>query len=222
VSPVVSSVSVDEQLVALTFDDGPHEKYTPLVARVLNELSAPGTFFVRGGALTSETRGIVNDLDAAGHEVGNHTHHHLDLRTVDRSTVQEEVARTHFELEEITGRVPTLIRPPYGLGPAEVRAEAEAFGYRATVLWSASAVDYENPQSDADVMVDRVLHGYEEYHPPIASGGIVLMHDGCAPEQAGHSRLQTVETVRRLVPVLRPNGFRLVTVSELLAAGGLI
>ena len=218
-SLIVASVETERPVVALTFDDGPDPKYTPLLLDVLDAESATATFFVRGAALGAETRKIVERMDAAGHHVGNHTHHHSNLDGADTSTIDEEIARTHHVLEEITGRPPTLLRPPYGLGAEAVSAVAERYGYRATVLWSAWAFDWENPQSAADVMVERVRNGYLNCGG-VVPGGIVLMHDGCAPEQAGESRIETVETVRKLIPALRAEGFRLVTVPELLDSSG--
>jgi peptidoglycan-N-acetylglucosamine deacetylase len=184
VSPIVSCVAIEQPLVALTFDDGPAAKYTPLLLDVLDSESAPATFFILGSALDLETRQIVERMHADGHEVANHTHSHLNFEGASDSTIHDEIARTHRELEEITGRPPTLLRPPYGRAPEAVNAVAERDGYRATVLWSAWAYDWENPQATADVMVDRVRNGYLGCGGA-RPGGIVLMHDGCAPEQVG-------------------------------------
>ncbi|MGD0712982.1 MAG: polysaccharide deacetylase family protein [Gaiellaceae bacterium] len=217
-SVIISSIKTEEPLVALTFDDGPDETYTPLLLDVLDHESAPATFFIRGSALNPETRKIVARIDGAGHDVGNHTHHHWNLAGMDAATIHEEIARTHYELEQITSTAPTLLRPPYGLGPVEVNAVAERDGYRATVLWSIYAADWTAPQPPADTIIERVLNGYDIYGG-VGPGGIVLLHDGCAPEQAGESRMESVEATRKLVPALRAAGFRLVTVSELLDAG---
>ena len=216
-SEIVSAVVTDQRLVALTFDDGPELTYTPMALEALDEASAHATFFVLGSSVNAETRPIVERTQAAGHEVGNHTHTHLSLNGATTELIHEEIARTHFYLEQITGRAPRVIRPPYGHAPEAVNAVAGPMGYRATVLWSAWAVDWENPQAAAEVMLKRVLDGYD-LCGGVGPGGIVLMHDGCAPEQAGQSRSETVETVRKLVPALRDKGFRLVTVSELLDA----
>jgi peptidoglycan/xylan/chitin deacetylase (PgdA/CDA1 family) len=217
-SLIVSSISTPQQVVALTFDDGPDETDTPRLLDALDEASALATFFIQGSVLNAETREIVVRMAATGHEVGNHTHHHLDLTGADTGTIYEQIARTHYQLDEIIGRPPTLIRPPYGRGADEVAVEANKLGYRATVLWSADASDWTNPQPSSDTIVERVVTGYE-HGQGVGPGGIVLLHDGGADKQAGESRRETVDAVRKLVPALRSAGFRLVTVTELLDEG---
>ena len=205
--PVVHSVETDRNVVALTFDDGPLYPETERLLDVLDEGDAHGTFFVRGGAMDDETKALVVRTARAGHEVGNHTHSHLNLEAVDRATVAEEITRTHFQLAEITGREPTHIRPPYGKGLEVVDEIASTLGYHATVGWSVAAEDWESPP--ATTIAERVLAG-------LAPGAIVLLHDGCSPDRAGQSRMQTVEAVHLLLPAIRERGFELLTVSQLL------
>jgi peptidoglycan/xylan/chitin deacetylase (PgdA/CDA1 family) len=216
-TPVVSSVSIDERLVALTFDDGPDPEDTEALLDLLDEASAVATFFVQGSELGTRTRRLVKRMASAGHEVGNHTHSHLDLSTQDVRTIRQEVARTHRDLGGITGRPPNLIRPPYGRGTEAVSLAAHGLGYRAVVLWSAQADDGTAPQPTSEVIVERVLNGHDTYLG-VNPGTIVLLHDGGADREAGESRRETVEAVRALVPALRAEGYRLVTVGELLSA----
>lgn len=204
---IVTSVATEAKRVALTFDDGPHPRYTELILDTLAAEGARATFFIRGGAINRETIEIVKRTAAEGHDVGNHTHHHLPLDAHSDATIEEEVRRAHFQLAEILGRPPALIRPPYGRALARVDAIAAPLGYRATVHWSIQADDWLMPP--ADTIVQRVL-------AQLAPGAIVLLHDGCAPEQAGDSRQGTVEALRQMIPHVRQCGYELVTVSQLL------
>jgi peptidoglycan/xylan/chitin deacetylase (PgdA/CDA1 family) len=205
--PVVHSVETDRHVVALTFDDGPLHPETERLLDVLDETDAHATFFVRGGAIDDETKGLVVRAARAGHEIGNHTHSHLNLEEADHETVTEEILRTHHQLAELTGLEPTVIRPPYGRGTEIVDEIASAVGYRATVNWSVDPEDWASPP--AAKIAERVLAG-------LASGAIVLMHDGCTDTRAGQSRMGTVEAVHTLIPIIRERGFELVTVSQLL------
>ena len=204
---VVCSGETDRNVVALTFDDGPLIPETARLLDVLDETDARATFFVRGAAIDDETRSLVVRAARAGHEIGNHTHNHLNLEEADPATVAEEILRTHRQLAELTGMEPTIIRPPYGKGLEVVDEVAGAGGYRATVGWSVQADDWESPP--AATIAERVLAG-------LAPGAIVLLHDGCSPIRTGQSRMGTVDAVRTLVPAIRERGFELVTVSQLL------
>ena len=219
-SLIVSSVATEESLVALTFDDGPHELYTPMLLDLFDDEAVPATFFIRGAALNTETRAIIVRMAASGHDVGNHTHHHRDLSGVDAPTLREEIECTHYELDSIIGHPPTLLRPPYGFGAEVANSTAETLGYRSTVLWSACGYDWQNPQPPASEITERVLNGYHECHG-LGPGGIVLLHDSLVPREPGESRVETVGAVRKLVPTLRARGMRFVTVSELLDAANI-
>jgi len=207
--PVVSSVPQAEKRVAFTFDDGPHATFTRPILEALAAHGARATFFVRGAALDETTVQIVRETLAAGHEVGNHTYRHLNFDYVDDATITRQITLTHDQLAMICGRPPVLIRPPYASALKRVDAIATAMGYRATCHWSISASDYRLPL--AHQIVEGILG---ELH----DGAIVLLHDGCAPEQRGHSRGETVKAVRRLIPTLLARGYELVTLSELLDA----
>jgi peptidoglycan/xylan/chitin deacetylase (PgdA/CDA1 family) len=206
---LVSSIETGERHVALTLDDGP-SSYTESILAILAEEAVLATFFIRGGAINRETREIVKAVHAAGHDVGNHTHHHLHLELCDEPTLRQEIVRTHHHLEELTGDFPQFIRPPYGQDPKRVDAVASELGYRATVLWTISPTDWDDPQPPAEALVERVLEGL---HP----GAIVLLHDGVSPEQQGGSRFQTVAALRTLIPALRERGFEPVSLSRLLS-----
>jgi chitooligosaccharide deacetylase len=77
------------------------------------------------------------------------------------------------------------------------------------VYWSVDPEDWIDPQPPADTIVARVLNA-------VRPGAIVLLHDGCSPNRDGHSRAETVEAARRLIPALRAAGLEPTTVSRLL------
>jgi peptidoglycan/xylan/chitin deacetylase (PgdA/CDA1 family) len=224
---VVCSAESAGNRIALTFDDGPHMQYTPQILDALAPHDARATFFVRGGGLTSSTREVVTRARDGGHEIGNHTQDHCGLKGATPEKVRAEVSETHELLTELLEAPPRLIRPPYGRGITEVNAFASTLDYRATILWNISPCDYDRPS--AEEIARRVMDGESPDHDEISEhcetarnsplpGAIVLLHDGCAPEQKGHSRHGTVMAMRNLVPALQNRGFQLVTVSDLLAA----
>jgi peptidoglycan/xylan/chitin deacetylase (PgdA/CDA1 family) len=115
--------------------------------------------------------------------------------------VASEIARCEQSIERVTGVRPKLFRPPRGLlDPAVLRAVSEG-GYR-TVMWSISADHHDAPTPA--LMAQRVLR-------VARPGMIILLHDGYLP-----SRWKDVIATEIIVRALRREGYRFVTIPELL------
>ena len=112
-------------------------------------------------------------------------------RAAGAATIEQEIMRTHHALEEITYQAPTFVRPPYGHGFAAVEEVAREL---ATGRWSTERMGHDStlPPPPAATIVDRVSRGYAG-RKGVRRGGIVLLHDGCAPDRAGESRRETVD-----------------------------
>jgi peptidoglycan-N-acetylglucosamine deacetylase len=194
-------VETTEPVVALTFDDGPGPNWTPMVLDALEAAGAPATFFMVGRELEANA-GLVRDR-LAGHEVGNHSWSHDDLATLDLPRVQQELTRTHDVITSVTGRAPTLLRPPYGhLGGSTLLA-ADSMGYDI-VLWSQQMRERQfagNPEGQATAIVNEVK-----------PGSIILAHD-VGPER----RLVALRGLGAMIAGLRAKGYRLATISEMAA-----
>ena len=182
--------------VALTFDDGPHPEYTPTLLALLKQYDVKATFFVVG-KMAERHPELVRAEVAAGHELGNHTYHHVNLTRLSAEEVADELQACDDVLHKITGEHYTLFRPPGGDLRREVLAVAGAMGYR-TVLWTANSGDYRN--AGETVEKRRVYRRLE-------SGGIILMHDGAR---------DTLKVLPEMIVRLRAEGYRFVTVRELI------
>lgn len=197
--------------VALTFDDGPDPEWTPRILDILRQKHVRATFFVIGSN-TEANPGLVQDMVADGHEVGNHTYTHPNLADTPPEGVRLELNATQRLFEALTGRSMRLFRPPY-LGDAEptdvdelIPVEvAQDMGY-ITVGEHVDPVDWALPGIDAIVQrtLDQV-HAVKRDMPR----NIVLLHD------AGGDRSQTVAALPVIIDKLRAKGYRFVTVSEL-------
>ncbi|WP_041833645.1 polysaccharide deacetylase family protein [Actinoplanes sp. N902-109] len=190
-----------DPVVALTFDDGPGPRWTPQVLDTLAAAGVPATFFMVGRNLR-EHAGLVRDR-LAGHEVGNHSWSHTDLATLDLAGVTTELRRTHDLIGEVTGRVPTLLRPPYGhLGGSTLLA-ADSMGYDV-ILWSQQMHERQfpgDPAGQARAIVEAAR-----------PGDIILAHD-----VGDDRRLVALRGLAAMAEGLRARGFRFATVSELVA-----
>lgn len=196
----ISRVSVPDKLVALTFDDGPHGVLTPRILDVLDRYGAKCTFFVLGKNVSLYPH-IVRRAASAGHEIANHSWSHPKLTSLSRERVFSELSRTNEAISRATGKVPALMRPPYGaMNASLLQAIYSSFGIPA-VMWDVDTNDWRKP--GVQTVINRAVNGAKP-------GSIVLVHDIHA---------STADAVEGIVRGLQARGFRLVTVSELIAAG---
>jgi peptidoglycan/xylan/chitin deacetylase (PgdA/CDA1 family) len=162
------------------------------------------------GSWVEQLPDIARDIAVRGHELGNHTWTHVDAdRTRELATLRDEVARTNEVVERVTGRRPSLLRPPYGSDPGRFARVALDCGLEATVLWSVQSFDWQDPEPDE--IVAQVL---AEVEP----GAIVLLHDGQQETNDASPRPSTLAALPTLLERLRSDGYEFATVSELLVA----
>lgn len=153
--------------VYLTFDDGPDPEWTPRILAMLESCGAKATFFVIG-SLAARHPGILRDIEAAGHEVGNHTFNHPHPRLLGSGRARQEVLDGADAIADILGRPPRLFRAPHGTRHPAMLAAAEALGEKA-VHWHVSAVDWG--------LLGRA-RGIARRLSRVRADNIVLMHDG--------------------------------------------
>lgn len=202
---VFSEVKTPNKVVALTFDDGPYPPYTDQVLDILKEYHVPATFFVIGNNANNHPE-LINRIYMEGHQLGNHTYNHVDLLKVDRKTIALEVDKTNKIISEITGQTPHVVRPPHGFRDPVVMEVMAERGLKV-VEWSIMSRDWTNPGVDA--IVSRTLS-------KVQNGSVILLHDGDGIASKA-SRAQTVEATRHIIRELLSQGYRFVTVDEILA-----
>jgi peptidoglycan/xylan/chitin deacetylase (PgdA/CDA1 family) len=182
--------------ISITFDDGPHTDYTPKLLKILDRYHAGATFFVVGEKAEQEPE-LVKAEVAAGHSVGNHTYHHVNLTKIPERLVATEILACGNVIEGITGTRPHLFRPPGGDYNSLVAETANGLDY-TIVLWTDDPADYARPGET--VIEQRTLD-------TIRAGGIILIHDGVQ---------QTVDILPQLLQSLKDRGFECVTVDEMM------
>ncbi|MFK0288992.1 polysaccharide deacetylase family protein [Streptomyces sp. NPDC090442] len=183
--------------VALTFDAGPSENTNRLLD-ILKENKAHATFFMLGKNHIAERPAEVKRIAAEGHELANHTWSHQILTDIKPDEAKREISRVQDEVHKITGKTPTLMRPPQGRTDEEVSKISKELGV-AQILWSVTAKDYQT--TDSDLITKRVLDQTKR-------DGIILLHD---------IYKGTVPAVPGILKELRNRGYTVVTVSQLLS-----
>jgi peptidoglycan-N-acetylglucosamine deacetylase len=189
-----SASAAPTKWVYLTFDDGPHPRYTPQVLDIVSRYRVRGTFFQVGQNVATYPA-LTRRAHLAGNGVQNHTWSHPDLRTVSAATFNSQVLRTDTVIRAQTGYTPRCLRPPYGAVNTTVRTRAAALN-KKLVLWSVDPRDWSRPGSS--VIARRVLDN-------VRPGSVVLLHDG------GGDRSQTVAALPTIIRHLKARGFTFAT-----------
>ena len=178
----------------LTFDDGPDPRWTPRVLEVLAQAEVQATFFVIG-RLAERSAGLLREIRAAGHVIGNHAFSHRHPWTLTRARARSEVRCGADAIAQAIGERPRWFRPPHGRLGAYLAEAAREEGQRVA-LWSVSAVDW-GPLATADRIHSRLR--------AVRAGDIVLMHDG--PLRHNHPQ-QTLQVLPAVLAALVRDGPR--------------
>ncbi len=193
------TVDPAEPMIALTFDDGPSD-HTPRLLELFREYGGRGTFCVVGGAVSGKEEILKRTADE-GHEIVNHTNNHYNLPDCDEKTVVYQLMTVSSEVKRITGKDCDLMRAPGTNYDDTVCNILRALGM-GLLTWSVDTEDWFT--RNADAVYSAVMEGAHD-------GAIVICHD---------SHGTTVSAMERVIPELTEKGYRLVTVSELMAAKG--
>nr|WP_254613210.1 polysaccharide deacetylase family protein [Brevibacillus sp. HB1.2] len=151
--------------IALTFDDGPDQLWTPRVLDILAPYQVKATFFCVGQMVKYYPK-ILERIVREGHIVGNHSWDHPDFTKIPLLAVQEQVERTSDQIEKVVGVSPRIVRPPYGAVNEEVIQLLAARDYEM-ILWDIDSWDWKGltgPQ------VARNILGH------VTPGAVVLQH----------------------------------------------
>jgi peptidoglycan/xylan/chitin deacetylase (PgdA/CDA1 family) len=202
VPPELDRGPATRPVVALTFDAGSSPAPTSAILQALAAADLRCTFFLTGTWAVQNPE-LVRRIAARGHELGNHTYSHPDLRRVSSARVAQELDRTDKLVRHLTGRgTRPYFRPPFGARDPRVLRDAARRGYRC-VYWTTDSLDSVQRGITPRQIERRVL-------TRLCPGSIILMHCGSSA---------TAQALPHLLAALHHRGYRVVTVSELLRAG---
>ena len=195
--PAAAIVNENGPVIALTFDDGPYPKVTGHILDVLEKNGVCATFFVLGSRIEGR-EDVLTRMEELGCEIGNHSFSHADLTRLSKADCQRELSDTDAEIRRVTGHEASVVRPPYGYYNKAVRSAAG----RPLILWTVDTNDWRGkaPGEIADYVIQQAKEG-----------SVILMHD---------QQTQTADAMEMIIPTLIDEGFRFVTVSELIRLTG--
>ena len=187
-----------DKLIAITFDDGPRRDTTERLLDGLQERGASATFFLIGRQIEGN-EDLIRRMQAEGHQVGSHTWNHVRLTDLSQDTLRREVEQTEEALETLLGGESYWLRPPYGTVDD---ADQELIDV-PMIKWSIDPRDWES-RNTAQI-VAAVLEAAKPNQ-------IILLHDIYET---------SVQAALEIVDSLQEEGYRFLTVEELLEVNGI-
>ena len=183
------------KVIALTFDDGPGP-HTAHLLDILDQYGAKATFFLIGSKVSSQAN-VVRNIQARGHQLGNHSWSHPELPKLPVDQIAGEIDRTNDAIKQATGVTPAILRPPYGAVNGAVLEQLRLRGM-SSILWSVDTRHWA--ERNSDIVCSRAVAGARP-------GAIILMHD---------IHQTSVGAVPCILSALKQQGYSFVTVQGLL------
>ncbi|MEV6028788.1 polysaccharide deacetylase family protein [Streptomyces sp. NPDC052036] len=194
--------------IALTFDDGPDHLSTPHFLSLLEARGVRATFFLLGSMLV-HSPGLAKEMAGAGHEIAVHGWHHRPLLVRGPRATYDDLARARDAVADVTGRAPTLFRPPYGVMTTAAHLACRRLDL-TPVLWTCWGEDWRKratPRSVEDTVL-RDLRG----------GGTILLHDSDCTSATGSWRT-TLGALPRILDTCTARGWQVGPLHEHGVAG---
>jgi len=189
--------------VALTFDDGPDEEFTPRVLELLAGAGQRATFFVVGERVRRHPE-LARRIVAEGHELGNHTlDHPWHMALWAPARIAAQLTEASRVIEEVTGVTPTLFRSPAAVLSPRIADGARRAGL-TLVGYTVRSGD-GSPVITSKAALPLLRWGLQE-------GGILTLHDSAV----GGGAPISIEVLPELFAEMERRGLRSVPVSELL------
>jgi peptidoglycan/xylan/chitin deacetylase (PgdA/CDA1 family)/GT2 family glycosyltransferase len=201
---VIYGTKNQEKLIALTFDDGPNEPYTSQIVDILDKYQIKGTFFEVGENIELYPA-ITYRIFKEGHIIGNHSYSHSFKKPLLQPSYNDEIKKTQAIIYGLTGKKPALFRPPWFFRDPLMLHTAKK--YNLEVITGTFGSNLEVFQPGYDEIAEAAIN-------KIKSGQILVLHDGYNAK--GASREETVQALEIIIPRLLKEGYRFVTVPELL------
>lgn len=180
-----------DKMVAFTFDDGPSYN-TIKIVNTLVKYDSKATFFLVGNQIEKYAK-TMDVLVKNGMDIGNHTYSHKELTKLRDKEILKEIDLTNEVIYNKTGIKPMFLRPSYGA----MNKRIKKLSTMPIIVWNIDTLDWKYHNSNK--IKDKIL----KY---VSDGDIILMHD---------TYVATLNAVEMVIPELKKQGYKIVSVSEL-------
>jgi peptidoglycan/xylan/chitin deacetylase (PgdA/CDA1 family) len=198
-----SQILSEPRSLALTFDDGPNDYWTPCVLSVLEQAGVSGTFFMIGDRLRAAPAAAQAVIEA-GCEVQLHCDVHLRHSELSEAEIEADTLRALDAFAGVGVR-PTVWRTPWGIRTAATERVAARNGL-TLVDWTIDTHDWRG---------DSVTTMLAAARAQMEEGGVVLMHDGVGPGALRIGVQNTVELLAPLIAAARAERLRVGSLAQL-------
>jgi peptidoglycan/xylan/chitin deacetylase (PgdA/CDA1 family) len=199
-SPGIRSVSTTKKVCALTFDDGPDPRTTPIILDVLKKHGVHASFFVVGSKVLKHAD-LIRRIHQEGHDLGNHTYSHARISFCSKKKMLREIEATQQALLKVVPSLCNFFRPPHGRFMGEQKEILETHTHLKTIMWDVCPNDWTLTSTEPLLANIR-----GELKP----GSIILLHDVIS---------NTAHSIEALIQSLQQDGYQCLSVSELLQHG---
>ena len=190
-------VETDKKQVAISFDAAWGNDDTDQLISILKEYDVPATFFVVG-AWVDKYPESVKALSDAGHQIQNHSNTHPNMPQLSQEQMIDEILSCNKKIADITGKIPTLLRPPYGdYDNATIKTVSEQNMF--TIQWDVDSLDWKDNATPDSI--------YQKVTGKVKNGSIVLFHN-----DADH----TPAALPNILKCLKDEGYEFVFISDLI------
>jgi probable sporulation protein (polysaccharide deacetylase family) len=186
----------DKPMVSFIINVAWGNEYLPEMLAALKKHQVKASFFLEGRWVKNNPE-LAKMIVSAGHEVGNHSYTHPDMKKISAAQTREQLLKTNEVIEAATGKKSIWFAPPSGSYRDETVSIAAEFKMK-TVMWTVDTIDWQKPSPD--VLINRVMS-------KIDNGFMVLMH----PTEA------TAKSLDRLITLIEEKGLKIGTVSDLMS-----
>ena len=187
---------ISEKEIALTFDDGPHDK-TSEILDVLSKYNAKATFFCIGKQIEKQPE-ILKRIVNEGHTVGNHSYSHSNWNGFfSTNKIISEIQQTNAIIFQLVNKKVRFFRPPFGVTNPNI-ARAIIKTNHVIIGWNIRSLD--TVIADENTIFERIKKR-------IKPGSIILLHDTSA---------KTVNVLEQLLLFLQSESYSTKTIDELL------
>lgn len=165
---IVWTKDTESPNIFLSFDDGPHPKFTPQILDILKTYNSKATFFPIGEKVQRHPE-IISRIFEEGHTIGIHsqTHHRLIFKS--RARLIHELLEPQKIIKEIIDWKPSLFRPPYGYFSPRLLKICRQLKI-TVIMWTVMSYDF-NPKTSAEQIIDKIIR-------QLSNGTIIVFHDG--------------------------------------------
>ena len=189
-----AGITVEEPpRIALTFDDGPNARYTPILLDGLKKRNIRASFFLIGENIEGN-EDILLQMRRDGHLIGNHTWDHVQLDKIPAEKARLEIEKTNNRIYEASGIYPSYVRPPFGAWIKDMELSVTML----PVFWDVDTLDWQSKNIDSILSIAQ-----KQVH----DGSIILMHDGYQT---------SVDAALKIADLFAEKGYVFVTADQLL------